>query len=51
MNEKMALKRVNDLFILVRRMRPSMAKDNQGIEPTERRHIMERLREINKLLK
>ena len=51
MNEKMALKRVNDLFILVRRMRPSMAKDNQGIKPIERRHIIERLREINKLLK
>ena len=51
MNEKMALKRVNDLFILVRRMRPSMAKDNQGIKPSERRHIMERLREIYKLLK
>ena len=51
MNEKAALKRVNDLFILVRRMRPSIAKNNQGIKPNERRHIMERLREINKLLK
>ena len=51
MIQKAALKRLNDLFILVKRMRPSMAKDDQGIKPGEGRHIMEQLREINKLIK
>ena len=51
MNQSAALKRLNDLFILVRRMRPSMAKNDQGIKPGERRHIMEQLREINKLIR
>ena len=41
MNEKAALKRLNELFILVRRMRPSMTKDERGIKPRERKYIME----------
>ena len=51
MNQKAALKRLNDLFILVRRMRPSMAKNDPGMKPNQKRHIMEQLREISKLIK
>ena len=51
MNEKAALKRLNELFILVRRMRPSMTKDERGIKPRERKYIMEQLREISKLIR
>ena len=51
MNEKAALKRLNELFILVKRMRPSMTKDDRGIKPRERRHIMEQLREITQLIR
>ena len=51
MNQSAALKRLNDLFILVRRMRPSMAKNDQGMRPDQKRHIMEQLREISKLIR
>ena len=51
MNQKAALKRLNDLFILVRRMKPSVSKNELGITPREKRHIMEQLREISKLIK
>ena len=51
MNEKLAFKKLNKLFITVRRMKTSMNKYEQGITPREKRHIMEQLREINKLLK
>ena len=51
MSQSAALKRLNDLFILVRRMRPSMAKNDQGMRPDQKRHIMEQLREISKLIR
>ena len=51
MNQKAALKRLNDLFILVRRMKPSVSKNEPGITPREKRYIMEQLREISKLIK
>ena len=51
MNEKLAFKKLNKLFITVRRMKTSMNKNEQGITPREKRHIMEQIREINQTIK
>ena len=51
MIEKLAFKKLNKLFITVRRMKTSMNKNEQGITPREKRHIMEQLREINQAIK
>ena len=51
MNEKLAFKKLNQLFISVRRMKTSVNKNEQGITPREKRHIMEQLREINQAIK
>ena len=51
MNEKLAFKKLNKLFITVRRMKTSMNKNEQCITPREKRHIMEQLREINQAIK
>ena len=51
MNEKLAFKKLNQLFITVRRMKPSVSKNEPGITPREKRYIMEQLREISKLIK
>ena len=51
MNEKLAFKKLNKLFITVRRMKTSMNKNEQGITPREKSHIMEQLREINQAIK
>ena len=51
MNERLAFKKLNKLFIAVKRMKTSMNKNEQGITPREKRHIMEQLREINQAIK
>ena len=51
MNEKLAFKNLNKLFITVKRMKTSVNKNEQGITPREKRHIMEQLREINQAIK
>tara|TARA_Y100000034_G_scaffold29663_1_gene36006 strand:+ start:333 stop:488 length:156 start_codon:yes stop_codon:yes gene_type:complete len=51
MNEKLAFKKLNKLFITVKRMKTSMNKNEQGITPREKRHIMEQIREITKYIK
>ena len=51
MNQAAALRKLNKLFITVRRMKPSMGKREPGIKPKERRYLMEQIREITKLVK
>ena len=51
MNEKLVFKKLNKLFITVKRMKTSMNKNEQGITPREKRYIMEQLREINQAIK
>ena len=51
MNEKLAFKKLNKLFITVKRMKTSVNKNEQGITPRETRYIMELIREINQGIK
>jgi hypothetical protein len=51
MNEKLAFKKLNKLFITVKRMKTSVSKNEQGITPKEKRHIMEQIREISQTIK
>ena len=51
MNEKLAFKKLNKLFIAVKRMKTSVSKNEQGIIPREKRHIMEQIREISQTIK
>ena len=51
MNEKLAFKKLNKLFIAVKRMNISMNKNEQGITRREKRHIIEQIREINQTIK
>ena len=51
MNEKLAFKKLNKLFITVKRMKTSVSKNEQGITPREKRHITEQIREIAKYIK
>ena len=51
MNEKLAFKKLNKFFITVKRMKTSVSKNEQGITPREKRHIMEQIREINQTIK
>ncbi len=51
MNEKLVFKKLNKLFIAVKRMKTSVSKNEQGITPREKRHIMEQIREISQIIK
>ena len=51
MNEKLAFKKLNQLFISVRRMKTSVSKNQQGITPREKRYIVEQIREISQTIK
>jgi len=51
MNEKLAFKKLNKLFIAVKRMKTSVSKNEQGITSREKRHIMEQIREISQTIK
>ena len=51
MNEKLAFKKLNQLFISVRRMKSSVSKNEQGITPREKKYIMDSLREISQTIK
>ena len=51
MNEKLAFKKLNKLFITVKRMKTSVSKNEQGIIPREKKYIMEQIREIAKYIK
>ena len=46
MNKKAALKRLNKLFITVRRMKVSVGKNEQGLTPNQKKFIMEQIKEI-----
>ena len=51
MNEKLAFKKLNKLFITVKRMKTSVSKNEQGITPREKKYIMEQIREISQTIK
>ena len=51
MNEKLAFKKLNQLFISVRRMKVSIGINEQGITPREKKYIMDSLREISQTIK
>ncbi len=51
MNEKGAFKRLNQLFIMVKRLKTSVSRNEQGIRPQDKRYIMEQIREINKIIR
>ena len=51
MNEKLAFKKLNKLFITVKRMKTSVNKNEHGITPREKRYIMEQIREISQAIK
>ena len=51
MNEKLAFKKLNKLFITVKRMKTSVNKNEQGMAPREKRYIMEQIREISQAIK
>ena len=51
MNEKLAFKKLNKLFITVKRMKTSVSKNEQGIIPREKKYIMEQIREISQTIK
>jgi hypothetical protein len=51
MNERLAFKKLNKLFIAVKRMKTSVSKNEHGITPREKRYIMEQIREISQTIK
>ena len=51
MNKDGAFKRLNKLYIMVRRMKVSLGKNEQGITPNQKKFIMEQIKQIAVLIR
>ena len=51
MNIPAANKRLNQLYVMVRRMKVSLAKNDEGIKLRQKKFIMDKIREVATLIK
>ena len=51
MNIQAANKRLNQLYIMVRRTKTSLKKNEEGLTPGQKKFIMDKLREVATLIK
>ena len=51
MNIPAANKRLKQLYLMVRRMKTSLGKNEEGLTPSQKKFIMDKLREVATLIK